>query len=154
IFHPHGWIRPAQMVEFIDYAVATYGKKVKFLSFREAQERLDKNLLSGEPLRALNGLDNGVRLLDLNNDGYLDVVIGNERARKTRIWDTKQNAWVDSGFPAQARGTQFGVLDPDGRTIAIRTVEMAGQPDSGAWYFENGRWVENKSLLNGLKLAG
>ena len=40
IFHPHGWIRPDQMVEFVDYAVTKYGKKVKFLNFREADERL------------------------------------------------------------------------------------------------------------------
>src|SRR6266850_2793457 len=51
IFHPHGWIRTEQMVDFIDYAVAKYGGKVKFLNFREAQERLDKNLLAGHPLR-------------------------------------------------------------------------------------------------------
>ena len=49
-----------------------------------AQERLDKNLLAGEPLRATDGRDNGVRLLDVNNDGWLDVVIGNGRVRRTR----------------------------------------------------------------------
>ncbi len=154
IFHPHGWIRPAQMVEFIDYAVATYGKKVKFLNFRETQERLDRNLLAGEPLRAANGQDNGVRLLDVNNDGYLDVVIGNERARKTRLWNPKQNAWVETGFPTQVKGAQFGVLHPDGRAVAIKTVETSSQPDYSAWHFENGTWLEDKSLLNGLKLAG
>src|SRR5689334_9838616 len=40
IFHPHGWSSAAQMVDFIDYAVAKYGKKVKFLNFAEAQTRL------------------------------------------------------------------------------------------------------------------
>src|SRR5262249_49900719 len=69
IFHPHGWIRSDQMVEFIDYAAQKYGRKIKFLNFREAQERLDKHLLAGTPLRASDGSDNGVRLLDLNGDG-------------------------------------------------------------------------------------
>src|SRR5207249_2677508 len=64
IFHPHGWIRSEQIVELIDYAVQKHGSKVRFLTFREAQERLDKNLLLGHPLRAPNGQDNGVRLLD------------------------------------------------------------------------------------------
>src|SRR6185295_1454105 len=50
IFHPHGWSSPAQFVEFIDYAVTRYGRKVKFLNFREAQERLDRNLLLGHSL--------------------------------------------------------------------------------------------------------
>ena len=36
-----------------------------------------------------DGGDNGVRLLDLNNDGYLDVVIGNDKVRQTRLWDPK-----------------------------------------------------------------
>ena len=40
-----------QIVELIDYAREKHGKKVKFLTFREAQERLDKHLLAGQPLR-------------------------------------------------------------------------------------------------------
>ena len=51
VFHPHNWIKSEQIVELIDHAVKTHGKKVKFLNFREAQERLNENLLSGKPLR-------------------------------------------------------------------------------------------------------
>ena len=76
VFHPHGWIRPEQVNELIDHAVKKHGRKVKFLTFREAAERLEKNLLAGNPLRNAKGQDNGVRLLDLNGDGYQDVVIG------------------------------------------------------------------------------
>src|SRR5205085_2191665 len=76
VFHPHGWIKSDQIVELIDHAVSKHGKKVKFLTFREAQERLNKNLLGGHPLRdPERSQDHGVRLIDLNNDGYLDVVI-------------------------------------------------------------------------------
>src|SRR5262249_20950230 len=65
VFHPHGWIRNEQIVDFIDYAATKYGKKVKFLTFREAEERLTKNLLGGVPLRdPKTGEDNGVRVLD------------------------------------------------------------------------------------------
>ncbi len=78
VFHPHGWIKAEQVVELIDHAVAKHGKKVKFLNFREAQERLDKNLLAGQPLRKENGQDNGVRLIDINRDGFMDVVAVNE----------------------------------------------------------------------------
>src|SRR6185295_15959351 len=79
VFHPHGWIASRQIVELIDYAQNKYGKRVKFLNFKEAQARLNKNLLSGQPIRASDGGPNGVRLLDLNNDGFMDVVIGNEK---------------------------------------------------------------------------
>jgi putative membrane-bound dehydrogenase-like protein len=154
IFHPHGWSSPAQFVEFIDYAARRYGRRVKFLDFREAQERLDKNLLAGQPLRDARGQDNGVRLLDLNNDGYLDVVIGNARARKTRVWKPAEKAWLETTFPTEMAGVQFGVLHGDGRTTAIKAAQPAGQASSGAWHFEGDKWVEDKTLLNGLALAG
>ena len=51
VFHPHKWIKAEQIVELIDHAVAKHGTKVKFLNFREAAERLNKNLLAGQPLR-------------------------------------------------------------------------------------------------------
>jgi len=160
IFHPHGWIRPDQLVEFIDYAVGKYGKRVKFISFREAQDNLDKHLLLGQPLRAGNGRDNGVRLLDLNDDGYLDVVIGNERLRRTRLWDAGKRQWIDSGFPISLAasdrsgggrdvGARFGVVDPDGAAVLFVRNESV----SGAWRFDSRRWREEKSLLKGLDLG-
>ncbi len=30
VFHPHGWIKPEQVVDFIDYAQTKYGKRMKF----------------------------------------------------------------------------------------------------------------------------
>jgi putative membrane-bound dehydrogenase-like protein len=160
IFHPHGWIRPDQMVEFIDYAVQKHGARVKFLNFREAQERIDKFLLTGQPLRAANGQDNGVRLIDLNNDGYLDVVIGNGTVRKTRVWAPNDRRWIESEFPtwlvfqshagdSQSAGVKFGVLTPDG----FATMLVNGSA-KGAWQFDGTRWVTNKWLLNGLELDG
>ena len=161
IFHPHGWIRPGQLVEFIDYAVEKHGKKVKFLNFREAQERLDQNLLLGQALRAANGQDNGVRLLDLNNDGFLDVIIGNERARRTRLWSPKEAQWAEADLPAalvavnsngdrQETGARLGVVGPDGNA----TMLIRNDSGSGAWHFDGRRWVEDKSLLAGLELDG
>ena len=64
-----------QMVEFIDYAVGKYGHRVKFLNFHEAIERVNGHLLAGNPLRSATGHDNGVRLVDLNNDGKIDLAV-------------------------------------------------------------------------------
>jgi putative membrane-bound dehydrogenase-like protein len=156
IFHPHGWIRNEQIVDLIDHAVSKHGKKVKFLTFREAQERLNKNLLDGNLLRAADGKDNGVRLLDLNNDGYMDVVIGNDKVRQTRVWSPKTNKWVKSDFPVQIAaagietGARFGVLRPDGHaSLLIRNEKV-----SGGWHFDGEKWIEEKDLLNGLEIDG
>ncbi len=51
VFHPHGWITPEQVVEMIDHAVAKHGKKVKFLTFKEVAERLNRSTTFGDALR-------------------------------------------------------------------------------------------------------
>ncbi len=42
VFHPHGWIKAEQMIDLIDHAQSKYGKKVKFLTFKECEERLTR----------------------------------------------------------------------------------------------------------------
>lgn len=161
IFHPHGWIRPEQMVEFIDYAITNYGKKVKFLNFKEADERLRKNLLSGRPLRALNGQDNGVRLVDVNDDGFLDVISANEHDGQTRIWNPGEKKWSSTFFPMalsapdvrgerQETGVKFGIIRPEGRITAFKIDDGV----SRAWTFDGTTWFEDKPLLNGLMIEG
>jgi putative membrane-bound dehydrogenase-like protein len=140
IFHPHGWITSRQMIEFIDHAVATHGPKVKFLTFREAQERLDKHLLAGQPLRNAKGGDNGVWLLDLNDDGYLDVV-----GRKTRLWDPDSRSWKETDSPPQVANARFGILNS-----AYPILVAAGS----GWRFDGARWIEGSTLANGLKGNG
>jgi putative membrane-bound dehydrogenase-like protein len=150
IFHPHGWIRNDQLVELIDYAVTKYGTKVKFLTFREAQERLNQNLLAGHPLRAADGSDNGVRLLDLNNDGYMDVVWSNGHDGKTRLWDPAAKNWVETGFPASLQsGIRFGLVRPDRVSALLRSDSM-----TNAWTFDGHQWTDDKALLAGLELDG
>src|SRR6266542_1315591 len=110
----------------------------------------DWNLLIGTPLRAPNGQDNGVRLLDLNNDGFMDVVIGAGQSRRTRLWDAKEGTWQETGFPGEMIETRFGVLHPDGWATALQ----AAQASPGAWHFQGQRWVDDPSLLRGLELDG
>src|SRR5205823_4899687 len=135
-----------------DHAVAKHGKKVKFLTFREAQERINKNLLGGQPLRTAAGQDNGVRLLDLDNDGFVDVVIGNDKVRQTRLWSPRTGRWVtgDSPLSQVATGARFGVVRPDGHaSMLVRNESIAG-----AWHFGDGKWVEDPTLLAGLEVGG
>jgi len=160
-FHPGAWIRNDQVLELIDHAVGKHGRKVKFLNFREVQQRLTANLCAGQPLRADNGQDNGVRVLDVNGDGFMDVVIGNERLRQTRLWAPETNSWVAGEFPARIvevdaagnrldAGVRFGVLAKDGRASVL--VQSAKQ--GGLWHFDGRNWVADANGLAGLELEG
>ncbi|MFG0262366.1 MAG: PVC-type heme-binding CxxCH protein, partial [Novipirellula sp. JB048] len=102
VFHPHGWIRNDQVVQLIDYADKTYGKRVKFLTFKECVDRINENLLLGQPLRApIDGGDHGVRIADLNQDGFVDVIIGNENRQTARLWDAKTQRWHEFDHDVQ-----------------------------------------------------
>jgi putative membrane-bound dehydrogenase-like protein len=160
VFHPYGWSRPDHLVDLVDHAVARHGRKVLFLTFREAQERLDRHLLAGVPLRAADGGDNGVRLLDLDGDGFMDVVIGNGSVRRTRLWLPAKKAWVDGDFPVplmeegkggrRDAGVRFGVLRPGGRaSLLVRT-----ETRSGVWHFDGTKWVADRGMLAGLEVNG
>ncbi len=114
VLHPHGWSDPAQIVEFVDYAVAKYGKRVKFLSIREAMERIEKNALAGESLRSAKGDDAGVRMFDLNDDGFMDIVMATEQNRITRVWQPESKKWreTETPFPltAETMRPRFGCV--------------------------------------------
>jgi putative membrane-bound dehydrogenase-like protein len=165
VFHPHGWIKSEQVVELIDHAVKKHGKKVKFLNFREAQERIDKNLLGGEPLRDGKGRDNGVRVLDLDADGFMDVVIGNDRKRETRVWDTNSRRWKSGPLPVRLvttgraydtewvydQGWKFGPVGPDGRVAMMLGLAAGPGKATGPFVFDGKGWIEEPGLLGGLE---
>ncbi len=130
VFHPHGWMENTQVVELINHAVTKYGSKVKFLNFAEVQQRLDANLLDGNPLRNAQGADNGVRILDLNDDGYQDVLIGNAAAQRTRVWNNHSQTWIEQELPfkivddeSQDSGARFVPnLDLRGDVVAVKAA--------------------------------
>jgi putative membrane-bound dehydrogenase-like protein len=142
VFHPHNWIQNTQIVALIDHAVAKHGRKVRFLNFREALERINQNLLGGQALRGAKG-SNGIQLLDLNDDGYLDVVIRNDDRRETRIWDRAAQSWKVSGYePIVERprdpAVRFLDLDEDGYDDLVHSspteyLIVLFDPATSAW---------------------
>ena len=158
VFHPAGWVRNTQMIEWIDHITEKHGPKVKFLNFREARERLTKNLLGGQSLKTPNGYDNGVRLIDLDNDGFMDVIIGNENLQQTRRWDPQGKRWITSPFPFQLvqsdvndkqtdSGARFGILQPSG----MASVFISNKNINGIWHFDGNAWHKDQALTQGLE---
>ncbi|WP_165227682.1 PVC-type heme-binding CxxCH protein [Aquisphaera insulae] len=120
VFHPYGWMRNDQVVALIDHATRTHGKKVRFLNFREAQERLDRNMLGGRPLRAADGSDNHVRIADLDGDGFMDVA-----GPSTRIWDRAGRSWKPGEpLPSFPSAITPGPDDATARQPGLRLVDV------------------------------
>jgi putative membrane-bound dehydrogenase-like protein len=154
VFHPHGWIEAEQINDLIDHAVEKHGNKVKFLTFKEAMERINENLLAGHPLRDENGRDNGVRIVDVDRDGYMDVAIGNDRATTTRLWRPEEGNWEETGFPVAISSTagdeasgeaRFGVVNDQ---LCLLTVHGDDRPSSGAgraYRFADGSWQADET---------
>jgi len=147
VFHPHGWIRNDQIVELIDHAVKAHGPKVKFLTFREAHQRLSENLLDGHPLRQIDGGDSGTRLLDINNDGFMDVIyIDDDPATSnprqvTKRWLPETKTWrkeewkLDSPSKSDTtliRSRRYGIIDDSTRAVLFEQVSRDPNQAAGA----------------------
>jgi putative membrane-bound dehydrogenase-like protein len=144
VFHPHGWIKSEQMVEFIDYAATKYGRRVKFLNFKEAQERLNKNV--GELRTSKPRGDNGVRLVDMNNDGYLDVIEATDIYRRfTRVWQptlTRKGYWSEKSFPYRLShaSAQFGILSSNSFPAVLWFGGMFDSQGESSHSFNGQEW--------------
>ncbi|HRF02160.1 MAG TPA: c-type cytochrome [Pirellulaceae bacterium] len=156
VFHPHGWIRAEQIVELIDHAVARHGPKVRFLTFREVQQRIDANLLAGRPLRRADGSYSGTRLLDLDGDGLLDVVTSGPDSL-TRLWDPTTAAFIDRPTPfltepsetgsdrqglAGADRARFGILTAEGSVEVLAPAAEAPHAIT-LFRFTDGGWIRS-----------
>ena len=158
VFHPHGWLRNDQVIELIDYAHAKYGKRVKFLTFKDCIDRINHNLLLDQPLRSTaDGGDNGVRIVDVDNNGFLDVLIGNEQTRTLRVWQSGHQEWNDvkheiqfTSGDAQHRldhGIQIGQFTPQSTLSLLANHEK----DQAIYEFADGNLRRSplpKSLLD------
>jgi hypothetical protein len=190
VFHPHGWIRNDQIVELIDHAVAKHGKKVKFLTFREALELINKNFLHGYPLRSKDGghiparrffpgingtlatgidatepvsgdwvrplpeqvkkllpggvryldekgRDAGLRFIDVNEDGFDDLIFSNGHRYSLHLWKSEKEGWSIKVIEG-TRGKEGG-MGP--------VIPMIVRPDgtnNGAWFHSQHMWVQNE----------
>lgn len=153
VFHPHGWIKAEQVIDFIDHAVEKHGKKVKFLTFREAHARLQRALFRNDEWRSAA---DSVFVLDVNNDGYMDVVDLRTKAGKTYVWDPELSHWQiaqgPDGLALQiilGANLNFGVLQKNGfASLAYQYASLpmgsAGWITQGVFHFDGKQWNDDK----------
>ena len=126
VFHPHGWIENTQVNELIDYAQSKHGSKLKFLNMFEVQERIDQQMLADKPIRKPDGTPSGTRVLDLDGDGYMDVLYQEDERTTARIWNPTTRTWQ---LQQEVRVVdEPPLLDLDGNG-------QSDEPDNGALRF-------------------
>ena len=155
VFHPHGWIKAEQVIELIDHAQQKHGKKVKFMTFREAYDRLRKSLFRNDDWR---GCADSVLLLDVDNDGYLDIVDLRTRAGKTYLWDPEYSHWRVVGGPdgvgfkkLLGGGFQFGVLQKNGfasvaYSYPTRIATGLDRYREAVCHFDGSKWIADGKI--------
>lgn len=123
-FHPHGYIDAEQLIALIDYAVDTYGKKIKFLNCREVFERIEPHSM----------------LIDINADGHLDTIQSNGTVPVARIWkpDLREFTEIRLPFNTLPEDIRFFSADQQGRAGIAR---IEGHQLKTCSFRENG-WSE------------
>ncbi|MBM3968583.1 MAG: c-type cytochrome [Planctomycetes bacterium] len=139
VFHPHNWIKPEQVNELIGYAVTKYGKKAKFLTFKDAVERLYKNVAFSGLREPPKGTDTNVRFLNWDHDGHLDALTLGARSYRIRAWSAAKYSWLNANvllWPFEKTTTWLNkfdaheVLPPtapkpiEGRDHGVRLIDL------------------------------
>ena len=89
-------------------------------------------------------------MLDLDDDGFLDVVVANSKVQQTRTWSPQTASWQIGPFPTTLRGAgptgatrlRFGVLASDGQASCVG-------PDL-AWHYRDGGWQPDPTMHRGI----
>ncbi len=146
VFHPHGWIENSQVVELIDHATAKHGDKLKFLNMREVQERIDRHLLDGQSIQKADGSDSGTRVLDVNDDGFMDVMFTRGEKLVTRVWQPESGDWrVYESENVDLTASQFAQLPGPGRAALAARDKL--------WRFdETSGWTQSGTVPRGDRL--
>ena len=152
VFHPHGWIKAEQIIDLIDHAVEKHGKKLKFLTFKEASDRLDKSLgvINRDPKKLGMYGDSGLYLLDINNDGFMDVITRTPKLNATRTWQPAKQVWNSVETPGHS--PKFGIMQKHGRaSMGFGSTWMGGSmtgPLKFEWqaHFDGKNWINDENI--------
>lgn len=146
VFHPHGWSTSEQLVDLIDYAESRYDKRIRFLNFAEAAEKLAKVTAPKPPSRLPSiplpemAKREGARFVDLNGDGHDDLVVSNAHEYGVYLYnpEEKKNVQWEVGWTQVMREGKAG----DANSIPL--IVRADGTDNGVWFKHGAMWVQNE----------
>ena len=146
VFHPHGWIENTQVIELIDHAQRKHGSKLKFLNMAEVQGRIDQRMLAGRPVRRPDGAQSGTRLLDIDGDGYMDVLFEDDERVTARVWEPTTRTWQFWEKVTVPEPPLLLDVDRDGQSDepdhgALRFWDLDGDGDLDAVYSDATRFA-------------
>ena len=122
VFHPHGWIENSQVTELVEHAKQKHGSKLRFLSMADVQSCIDTHLLRGQPIRSGNS-----RVLDVNADGHMDVLVHFKGKLHTHVWQPQSQSWQDH----QSNG-----LDLQSAKFGVQGGHTVMRSDRQLWHFD------------------
>ncbi|MBL8813084.1 MAG: neutral/alkaline non-lysosomal ceramidase N-terminal domain-containing protein [Planctomycetaceae bacterium] len=150
VFHPHGWIKPEQVVEMIDHAVAKHGNKVKFLNFREVADRLNQRFFFSTKemphAYSVHSPADVVRFEDVDDNGFVDVIYPGAGAKVfdgkliedagSLFYEWKNGQWEKQQFPFFITQSNPGALfQPKVRQKKVQ--HFASAPDGKTAFYES-----------------
>jgi putative membrane-bound dehydrogenase-like protein len=108
-------------------------------------KRLPYALPPGSAIVNEQGRDNGLRFVDLNHDGFDDVLFSNEKAYSVHLFVPMENRNVDwlLGWTQEFRSGKRG--DPDEVPMIVRGGE---HPNNGVWFKRSTMWVQNEDTAH------
>ena len=146
------WRAEAKLGELVVLDLERVRTRVEVI--RSLVGRVNRRELDDHVLQARGRREGVWRVVDLNVDGFLDVVESSGEASKTFLWSEKKRDWIEAGefplrLPADAdAGIVWGVLRGRATVIARKAAI------SGAWQFDGTDWTHAPELLNGLESEG
>ncbi len=157
IFHPHGWIGSEHIVDFIDYAQENYGGRIRFMTFHEALARLETHLLDDALQEGLSGPERAFKLLDVNEDGFMDVCLTHEDKLVVKQWlpaeqrfDRLECPWQLASPQHEGLGLKLGRFWPGGAPVFFYRHAQG----EGAWSLQDGRWQVEANFVRELRIDG
>ncbi|MDB6120299.1 MAG: hypothetical protein JWO08_4080 [Verrucomicrobiaceae bacterium] len=152
IFHPHGWSSSEQLAGLIDYAESKYGKRVKFMNFAEAKEKLDRISKAGRAMPKYKIPEDplpekakgpGTVFVDLNGDGFEDIVVSNSKEYGIYLYnpvEKKSVQWAKGWSNVLREGVA-------GDANSIPQIVRADGSNNGAWFNDGAMWVQNEDTF-------